>query len=230
MWEDNPLSNGITFLLGAGSNLDFANNLSSSKLTPVVLCNEEYYGESSTGNSKIEKMIGLIHCATEYLDQKLGKSNYSFEEVIQFLVDIHSQKSGWSFNPITMEIPETVADFDADTYGRAIAFILGKVYNSVASSFWDNPPEWYKGFFDSIKEHFTDTGLSLFTLNYDCYLDRAIVNFNDGFVQKGLDYFVFSPEKATTKEPGIPLLNHLHGSVQFNYNPQEEKDIRYAFV
>ena len=219
------MANGITVLLGAGSILDIAPKLSTQNLTDVILGFQYVDDPDLPEQTKLRyEAIKLIKEADEYCRSNGERS--TFESLFQIILDIYSQKQmGTPGVSLPFDLPSFCSDVSGSICEEALRFILEKVFMNITHGTERDPPEWFKEFFVSLVELCGHRiHLDCYTLNYDTLIDRSLPRFNDGYEFKSRDYSVFNPKKARLTKSMVPILNHLHGCVLFNYRPSEETD------
>lgn len=225
-------SSGITVLLGAGSVLDVCPELSTESLTNVITSfPTKKYPSNDIVLIERYKAIELINTINHYYDT--NNKGRTFEDIFQFIIDMRSEKEiDEGKSVLHYQMPDFVNDYSSNDCENALCFILEKIFMNIRNTNNIDLPLWYSNFFTEISKWCREQiHLDCYTLNYDCFIDRALGVFNDGFIHKGYDYSVFKPKKARLSKSMTPILNHIHGSILFNYRPIEEEsdDIIYKY-
>lgn len=238
----------ITIILGAGAMIE-STSVSTKTLTEKVINNcKKYKIDDSSDTSLVDAICDKflqIYCKEiSPLWDKCSKTDkitsiISFEDIYHVLelLPNYLNSCGYKSNESAFQIFSKLnQDFEnlnpQSIYGAAdeiISTINNEIY-AYDSEFADKGKNFCKFFRDIAQK--TNLKLDVFNLNYDTWVEQALCDYNDGFVEipnyenkmKRFDITEYF------KGDGRHTISHLHGQICFEYPEFSLEDINaYAF-
>lgn len=214
----------VNVIIGAGAILDCNPEMSTMGITDIVCGKPNFEAINPEG-----KAAHHIWNARQKLEEALARK-INFEEIYQALLDVAMYKCSFEDNDTPIDrivlTPRTSVNLDHLDY-TMIRIMMNRIMwmtsGNISSYSRNSPPSWFSDFFHTLSSG--KVKLSIFNLNYDNWVEQSIKTFNDGFEkkEKTQDYATFNDSLCISYD-NDHIINHIHGSVYFNYSPAEIPD------
>lgn len=226
------MSPGVTIILGAGAPLNFSlpSNLiwpSTAKITDEV---RKPYRDHTQWNTNRDARTDIADQFYHILKQKYPSTkgagrNINFEQLFHCMEMYFSYCYSWKNDCLNEDICPVFGPFtapsviyDSSVISSAMKEFLMRVmdivdgYDLYFKSEMDGVESWYRDFFRNLPLR-----PDIFNFNYDNTLEHVYGDggYEDGFVDMGDSYKIFSPKQLNYNPADLPTINHLHGAINY---------------